>query len=62
MIEALNPGNGRDGGGAVTCVSAGGIHSAAVVEGGAVFTWGGSSFGQVHAMYLTFRAPRKFGS
>eukprot|EP00904_Undaria_pinnatifida_P001602 jgi/Undpi1/11442/HiC_scaffold_30.g13739.m1 len=47
LIEALA--KGKDGGplGPVTWVSAGGIHSAAVVEGGCVYTWGGSSYGQV---------------
>lgn len=33
--------------GGVTCVSAGGIHSAAVVASGCVYTWGNSSYGQV---------------
>lgn len=47
MIEALRPSDGREGGGVVSDVSAGGIHSAAVLEGGAVYTWGGSSYGQV---------------
>lgn len=47
VIEALKPGDGREGGGAVIYVSAGGIHSAAVLEGGGVYTWGGSSYGQV---------------
>ncbi|CAM9567431.1 unnamed protein product [Discosporangium mesarthrocarpum] len=28
-------------------ISAGGIHSAAIIEGGAVYTWGGSSYGQL---------------
>lgn len=47
LIEGLQAGEGREGGGPVTCVSAGGIHSAAVVESGSVYTWGGSSYGQV---------------
>ena len=48
-IEALTRGPGGSGEGAlgpVTWVSAGGIHSAAVV-GKNVYTWGGSSYGQV---------------
>ncbi|CAM9120911.1 unnamed protein product [Choristocarpus tenellus] len=55
IIEALSLG-GSNGmapaiGGAdtlrVSVISAGGIHSAAVVEGGAVYSWGGSSYGQL---------------
>ena len=34
---------------AVTYVSAGGIHSAAITASGCVYTWGGSSYGQVQA-------------
>ncbi|CAM9138723.1 unnamed protein product [Laminaria digitata] len=47
VIEALA--TGKDGGalGPVTWVSAGGMHSAAVVKGGCVYTWGGSTYGQL---------------
>lgn len=47
VIEALA--TGKDGAplGPVTWVSAGGTHSAAVVKGGCVYTWGGSTYGQV---------------
>lgn len=44
-IEALS--NDAAGGQEVASVSAGGTHSAAVMTGGDVYTWGGSSYGQV---------------
>lgn len=47
VIEALRASDSQGTGGIVTGVSAGGIHSAAVLEGGGVYTWGGSSYGQV---------------
>ncbi|CBJ31000.1 conserved unknown protein [Ectocarpus siliculosus] len=47
VIEALKTGEGDAALGPVSWVSAGGIHSAAVLEGGRVFTWGGSSYGQL---------------
>ncbi|CAN0308068.1 unnamed protein product, partial [Hapterophycus canaliculatus] len=46
-IEALTTGVDDVPGGPVAWVSAGGIHSAAVLKGGRVFTWGGSSYGQL---------------
>lgn len=53
-IEALTRGGptGNEDLGPVTWVSAGGIHSAAVV-GKNVYTWGGSSYGQVRAGWCT---------
>lgn len=47
VIEALKTGESDVALGPVSWVSAGGIHSAAVLECGRVFTWGGSSYGQV---------------
>lgn len=47
VIEALKTDKTGSPIGPVLCVSAGGIHSAVVVEGGFVYTWGGSSYGQV---------------